>query len=641
MHKRLSLLLAAALFLGSLFGCQSREETPSVRIRRDIEFLCSDECNGRLPGSDGNELARDYIEKAFEQAELIPLEGCDSLLVPYQQTVFDMDQKQILTAVFSDGSTKTFQSGTDFYPCLDLTMDGGFSGKTTTNPADPDLIHKIYMARDGGRDVDAAAMVLESNQGSASLINAGAAPLLLCNSSVFEQIVKCESLSLEGTVIPQEMMVDNVVGVLPSESGAAQDALLITAHFDHVGGYGDTIYRGALDNASGVALLLEVMRQLAFTGNKTSYDIVFAAFNGEDMGLRGSSALASQLPYLSVNVINFDCVGYKDESTLGVVGEDKELQTAVISALNDSIPCVRYDDAPSSDHNSFEKQGIPAVTVSNYFGEVNIVDIIHQTTDIPDILDFESIAAMVDPICEYALAGSLIQPKPHSSEQENNESMILSDWDIVYARAREKIDADGVPYDQVLPIQLDGKVFFVRDISFLANIDAAEASIPSLNPPESLGRFQLDRSASLYGYGNEEEYHVKVRMIGSDEDYEIGVPQKITNEYDEIRNWCLTYTDGEIFLTLATLDKEHTDVESVMSDWEQAEIQVENGTLYQQFHTWEEKRILLSVYYLSDDFPYYYVLHNSRDNSTAVDDDTMLQMMIDAIPALREIPKFT
>ena len=78
-----------------------------------------------------------------------------------------------------------------------------------------------------------------------------------------------------------------------------------------------------------------------------------------------------------------------------------------------------------------------------------------------------------------------------------------------------------------------------------------------------------------------------------------------------------------------------------MSDWEQDKTQVENGMLYQQFHTWEEKRILLSVYYMSDDFPYYYVLHNSRDNSTAVDDDTMLQMMIDAIPALREIPKFT
>lgn len=656
MQKRRTITLAAIsiCLLACLFGCQAREKTAADRIREDVEFLCSDECYGRLPGSSGNDLARDRIQAAFEEAGLVPLEGYDSLLVPYQQTVLDMEcQEQVLTVVFPDGSVKTFQAGVDFYPLQNIGVDG-FSGEVATDPSDPDLKNKVYLARNYDSSVNAAAVVFENNRGNA-IIGSGGYLALGCDSTLFAQLEGCSSLSLEGATAVREAMVDNVVGVLPGGDGNARDALLITAHFDHVGGYGDSIYRGALDNASGTAFMLEVMRQLAAAGNTAEYDIVFAAFNGEDMQMGGSKYLASHLPYDTVNVLNFDCVGYGEEPALGVVGEDKELQAAVVAALNDGLSCFPDDEAPGgSDHASFEELGIPAVTVSNYSGEINYSEIIHLTTDVPDILDFESIAAMADPVCRYALNGGLIQPKPQEQdsapEQDGTpEESVYGVDQAVYARAREEIDAVGLPYDQVLPIRVDGLVYFVRDLSFLADVDAAEELTAPVKFPESLGGFSLDREAPLHGSSalynrgdddNELKYHVMVwEKMTDDTGYEIGVPQDITNKYHETQSWHLMYTDGDVILILTAFDREVSDLESRVSSEDLVEVQAEDGVIYQRFTTWESREILSAVYYTADGLPYYYVLSNSIYNPTALDDETMMQMMMELIPTLREIPK--
>lgn len=644
MRSKWTMIPAAILLLVVLAGCQAHEETPAERIRSDIEFLCSDECNGRLPGSQGNELAMDYIQETFEREGLSPLEGYDSLLVPYEQSVFEMDSEQILTATFSDGSVKTFRAGKDFYPCLVLDMNGGgFSGEVTTNPLDPDLPNKVYLAQHGEPIVDALAVVVESDRASSILITGSPTTLFTCNRSVFQQLTECKSLSLEGIAAVKNKMMNNVVGVLPSREGKAENALLITAHFDHVGGYSDTIYRGGMDNASGVSLLLEVMRQLTAAGNTAEYDIVFAAFNGEDMELLGSKALAKELPYKTVNVINFDCVGYKEEPTLGVVGKNKELQTAVISAFSDSLSCVPYDDAPNSDHNSFEEHGVPAVTVSNYFGEIDVGNIIHQPTDTPDILDFDAISTMVEPVCKYSLEGRLIQTEIQDTKSNGGPTMEeVGEYKDFLERVRSEITQIGLSYDQVLPmerlrigdVQL---VVFVRDISFMANVAAAEAVISPAKFPENLGSFQLDREAPLVG--DSDGYFLHIRLADSGEDYEIGVPQKITDARDKIQNWSLKYTDGNVFLTLAAMDQQRTDMESILLSEEYSELQVGEGTIYQTFLNFESKKILRAVYYVADKLPYCYVLYNSNDNLAAIDNETLLQMMIDVIPQLQEIPQ--
>lgn len=632
-------VICAFCLFAILFGCQSREETSADRIKQDIAFLCSDECNGRLPGSDGNKLAEKYIQTIFEQAGLTPLKGYDSLLIPYTQQVFDMDTEQLLTAVFPDGDRKVFQGSVDFYPCI----GDGFSGEVTLDPSDAE--NKVYLWKEGQPAADdASAIVQETDRGSAIIMTN--CPTLMCRSEIFGQLEGCMSLSLEGAA-PREEAVDNVVGILRGGNADAENALLLTAHFDHVGGYGDVIYRGALDNASGVALLLETVRQLAAAGNTAEHDIVFAAFNGEDMGLKGSKALAAMLPYETVNVINFDCVGYKDEPALGVAGENEELQTAVISAFQNVFTCGPIGSS-TSDHQSFETVGIPAVMVTNDFGELNIFETIHHTEDIPDILDIDAISAMVEPVCQYAQASEVIRPKPQEPEQHSvptvqNREEILA----FYAEARAAIDAADLTYDQVLPMERKdlgaGYVCFVCDNSFLVSVDAAEAVISPARFPESLGGFQLDRTSSLLRVYDEElgQYNIGMRLIDTNrEDYELGVPRKKTDD-DKTSTWSLNYTDGEVVLELLANKRSQPDLERSISQFEEVQTsQVDGGTIYQCFSTWEGNKFSYMIIYEAEDIPYYYALYNNiYDNSKTIDSEAHLQLMLDAIPRLREIPE--
>jgi Zn-dependent M28 family amino/carboxypeptidase len=96
---------------------------------------------------------------------------------------------------------------------------------------------------------------------------------------------------------------ENVIGVLRgSDPELASQYVALSAHLDHLGiaqeddngGAGDRLYNGAMDNASGVATLLDVARHLKASGAKPKRSIVFAAVTAEELGLLGSRAYAEQ-----------------------------------------------------------------------------------------------------------------------------------------------------------------------------------------------------------------------------------------------------------------------------------------------------------------------------------------------------------
>jgi hypothetical protein len=85
----------------------------------------------------------------------------------------------------------------------------------------------------------------------------------------------------------------NVVAVLPGREAALRDEyVVLTAHLDHLGVgapvAGDSIYNGAMDNASGVATLLEVARSLALQSKRPARSVAFVLVTGEEKGLLGS-----------------------------------------------------------------------------------------------------------------------------------------------------------------------------------------------------------------------------------------------------------------------------------------------------------------------------------------------------------------
>jgi Zn-dependent M28 family amino/carboxypeptidase len=94
----------------------------------------------------------------------------------------------------------------------------------------------------------------------------------------------------------------NIIGVLPgTDPRFAGEAVLVTAHYDHLGRSGPgvrmsevgRVHPGADDNASGVAVMLELARAAAGTGFPRT--VVFVAFSGEESGLQGSKHFVAPL----------------------------------------------------------------------------------------------------------------------------------------------------------------------------------------------------------------------------------------------------------------------------------------------------------------------------------------------------------
>jgi Zn-dependent M28 family amino/carboxypeptidase len=168
----------------------------------------------------------------------------------------------------------------------------------------------------------------------------------------------------------------NVVGLLPGKK-YPDETIIYSAHWDHLGigkadATGDRIYNGAVDNADGVAALIEQARAFA-AGPRPDRSVVFLAVTGEEAGLLGSSYYAANPLYppgKTVGVLNTDA--------LGVWGPAKNFSisgTARLDLLDDLIAEGkregRYftsDPHPEaggfyrSDHFSFAKQGVPAIS---------------------------------------------------------------------------------------------------------------------------------------------------------------------------------------------------------------------------------------------------------------------------------------
>jgi Zn-dependent M28 family amino/carboxypeptidase len=188
----------------------------------------------------------------------------------------------------------------------------------------------------------------------------------------------------------------NVIGRLAGQDSRAR-TLLVTAHYDHLGIRDGLLYPGANDNASGVAVLLAAARH--FTRNPPRHHIVFAAFDAEELGLRGARALLDSPLVSPAEValhVNLDMVGRSDRNEIYAAGTShtpwlkpllEEVQTRALVRIlfghdRPADPAGLEDWTHSSDHGPFHDAGIPFV----YFGVEDHPDY-HTATDTSDRID--------------------------------------------------------------------------------------------------------------------------------------------------------------------------------------------------------------------------------------------------------------
>jgi Zn-dependent M28 family amino/carboxypeptidase len=218
------------------------------------------------------------------------------------------------------------------------------------------------LAKHGGQDLDALRKAAARR---------GAKPVPL-------------GVSVSGTLAQKvaKRVSPNVVGVLPGTN--PKQGIVYTSHYDHFGvreprpgdkPEADRIFNGALDNASGLAGVLEVAQAFARAGEKPMRSIYIVFTTAEESGLLGSEYFASHLPLpadqwaanINIDVINV----YGPSKDIVLLGADRSSLGPMAEALAKRHGrTIGPDRNPErgyffrSDHFPLVKMGIPAVSIS-------------------------------------------------------------------------------------------------------------------------------------------------------------------------------------------------------------------------------------------------------------------------------------
>lgn len=173
----------------------------------------------------------------------------------------------------------------------------------------------------------------------------------------------------------------NVLGMVEgSDANKRREAVLYTAHYDHFGidptrAKGDQIYHGAVDNATGCGILVELARVWAATKPTPARSILFASVTAEEQGLLGSEYLGKHLDDLPVRPIldlNYDAlapIGIPEE--VEVTGAERTTFYPDVERIAKEFNlAIKPDAQPEaghyyrSDHFSLGRVGVPAFSIS-------------------------------------------------------------------------------------------------------------------------------------------------------------------------------------------------------------------------------------------------------------------------------------
>jgi Zn-dependent M28 family amino/carboxypeptidase len=205
----------------------------------------------------------------------------------------------------------------------------------------------------------------------------------------------------------------NVVGLCKG-TGSGADAVVVSAHYDHLGMRDGTPYPGADDNASGVAVMLAVAEQCR--RQPLTHDALFVAFDAEELGLQGAKHFVANPPVPRERLaldINLDMVSRSDRGELFAAGTyhwpalraplegvAKRSQLTLLFG-HDKPPALAggvEDWTNQSDHGPFRAAGIPFV----YFGVEDHADY-HQPTDTPEKIDITFLRRAAETILDAVI----------------------------------------------------------------------------------------------------------------------------------------------------------------------------------------------------------------------------------------------
>ncbi|HLN54317.1 MAG TPA: M28 family peptidase [Lentimicrobium sp.] len=431
--KTVLLLLVNSLFVAALSG------QDLTRARKVMDTLASPSMYGRGYVSNGTGIAADYIAGEMKKSGLKPL------TTDYKQN-FTTNIKTYPGPVNLSINGKELKAGTDFAlitgtPSVKGTfkiqaIDSTWFIKNTRiqklnkkdlsntlimyNPSEmkgkikrlaDSLFRYNYLKCAGFIHIIDKPTISWSVMAPADPFEF---PVLTVLKSSLPRNPRKAHVLIELKVIP-DYKLTNVIGYLPgttvtadingftSNNAVADSFVVVTAHYDHLGMLGkDAMFPGANDNASGTAMMLDMAEYYSRPENRQPFGMIFIAFAGEELGLKGSNYCAESSPFDLKKVkflINLDMVGTGSEGITVVNGEQLpafyERMVKINSENEYVVKVAKRGESCNSDHCPFYKKGVPAIFIySNGKEHLEYHNIYDQAARVP-FTEYEDIFRLI------------------------------------------------------------------------------------------------------------------------------------------------------------------------------------------------------------------------------------------------------
>lgn len=390
MKKKVS-LIALLICLAFIFtSCGA-----VYNMEEGINALTGDEMEGRQAGSPGGDAAARYVEQQFEKL------GVERHTQEFKYLTFTPGQMEASLTLTVEGKPMQCVLGVDFTPTR-ISNAAYITGAVTFDRNDADIENKI-LATDtlfSLQDMEKRPMGilwLEDPLVKRVAVRETPLPVFSVTQKIFDQLssgaVTQASMTLSAPV--EARLLQNVIGVIPGRD--REKALVLSAHFDGCGFDSLGIYKGAVDNASGVVTLLKCAQILSgyYADSAPERDIVFAAFDGEESGLIGSQYFLQENQYKEFADINIDCVG---KGNIYVQSDARD--AAFAKAVSDCIKgSLTGDLSGISDNMVFYFYNAPAVLVTTL--QRNERGNIHTINDTTDDIDRLALLKLANDLADY------------------------------------------------------------------------------------------------------------------------------------------------------------------------------------------------------------------------------------------------
>lgn len=394
--------------------------------RRITKTLCSEEFHGRGYVNNGVEIASQFIAKEFKKIGAKPIKRNyfqafhhavntfpGEMLVQQNERVLKPGTHFIVDSKSGGGKFDLFPNKITIATALNaqlleeelkkMFLEKKYNAISfNSSNLSSDTLKKLEVLKDELAHFIPVIEIVQSKFTWSVASEQLQFPIIQLQDSVYQQNAHY-TIHIDAIELPN-FTSKNVIAYLPGKNKKLAP-FVFTAHYDHLGRMGsETYFPGANDNASGVAMLLEIARY--FKANKPERSVYFIAFAGEEAGLLGSKHFVKHplIPLKNIGfLMNVDIMGSGEDGATIVNASLFEKAFKQLVEMNETAQFLKViksrGPAANSDHFWFTKEGVPAFFMYTMGPNKNYHDVFDRYEAL-SFNEFEDIKKLLIQFCQ-------------------------------------------------------------------------------------------------------------------------------------------------------------------------------------------------------------------------------------------------